>query len=212
MQAVKVLLALVVGVGIGVIGRELGILPGFDSLLPARGENELPSFSVEDYMADGWADLDEDCQDSRTEVLLALGLNVQMDEAECQVIAGEWRDEYSGDIIDDPDLVIIEHAVPLRSAHIAGAHQFSRKDKRALANNFVRPELLVVTPRSSLATNLIITAGNDRQDRGITEWQPARFDARCRYAQRWLNVKTFWQLSVAEDEREALENTLRGCV
>ena len=212
MQVLKLLLAVVIGTGIGIVGHQSGLLPGLPVAMGTSEGEVIPPFSIEAYMGDGWADLDQDCQDSRTEALLALGLNVQLDEAQCTVVSGEWRDEYTGEIITDLNSVKVEHAVPLEAAHQSGAHKFSRKDKKELANKFVRPELLVVTPRSSLATNLIITRGNDRQNRDISEWQPERFDARCRYAQRWLNVKTFWQLSITEDEREVLENILRGCV
>lgn len=215
MQFIKIVLALIVGIGAGVIGHQSGLIPGISGGTPTNSADQaetIPPFSMGDYMGDGWADLDEDCQDSRTEALLALGLDVQLDEAQCNVVSGQWRDEYTGDVITDPNLAIVEHALPLQSAHESGAYQFSRKEKERLANKLVRPELLVVTPRASLATNLIITLGNDRQDRGIIDWQPRRPDARCRYAQRWLNIKTFWQLSISEEELEVLENILRGCV
>jgi|GEM_PF-3443752 len=215
MQFLKMVLALIIGIGGGVIGHQTGLVPGLPGGLVGGSSDPtdpIPPFSMKDYLGDGWADLDEDCQDSRTEALLALGLDVQLDDAQCEVVSGQWRDEYTGEVITDPDLAIVEHALPLQSAHESGAYQFSRREKERLANKFVRPELLVVTPRASLATNLIITLGNDRQDRGIIEWQPRRGDARCRYAQRWLNVKTFWELSISEDEREVLENILRGCV
>jgi len=215
MQFLKIVLALIVGLGAGVIGHQSGLVPGLPDGFAGSAREPgapIPPFSVEDYMGDGWADLDDDCQDSRTEALLALGLDVQLDEAQCQIVSGQWRDEYTGEVITDPNLAIVEHALPLQSAHESGAYRFSRKEKQRLANKFVRPELLVVTPRASLATNLIITLGNDRQDRGIVEWQPRRSDARCRYTQRWLNVKTFWQLSISEEELEVVENILRGCV
>ena len=95
-----------------------------------------------------WADQDGDCQDTRQEVLIEESLIAPaLDARGCRVIAGRWRDEYTGAVYTDPDDVEIDHRVPLANAHRSGGWAWDRLRKRDYANDLLDPEHLVAVRR-----------------------------------------------------------------
>ena len=93
-------------------------------------------------------DQDGDCQDTRQEVLIEESLIAPaLDARGCRVIAGRWRDEYTGAVYTDPNDVEIDHRVPLANAHRSGGWAWDRSRKRDYANDLLDPEHLVAVRR-----------------------------------------------------------------
>jgi len=58
-----------------------------------------------------WSDADDDCQDTRQEVLIEESeIAVTFtDSDECRVLAGQWTDPYSGETFTDPRDLDVDH-------------------------------------------------------------------------------------------------------
>jgi len=145
-----------------------------------------------------WIDEDGDCQDTRQEVLIVESLLAPtLDASGCRVLAGRWRDEYTGVVYTDPSDLDVDHRVPLANAHRAGAWAWDASRKRAYANELLQPEHLVA-----------VSAGANRSkaDRGPGEWRPPLRDDWCHYATTWRAVKQRWTLAITADEERALRD------
>ena len=61
-----------------------------------------------------WIDQDDDCQNTRNEVLIAeRTVPVTLDAKGCRVISGRWQDPYTGRVFTDPRRLDIDHFIPL---------------------------------------------------------------------------------------------------
>jgi len=71
----------------------------------------------------GWIDADHDCQNTRQEVLIQESLIAPTfsTSKHCTVIAGEWKDPWSGVVSTAPGGLDIDHMVPLGNAWASGA-------------------------------------------------------------------------------------------
>ena len=117
----------------------------------------------------------------------------------CIVLRGRWDDPYTNRTFKKPRLLDIDHIVPLSNAHSSGASEWNRTKKRDFANNF---DNLVAVYRS---------ANRSKGDKSPDEWKPSNADYHCEYAQRWIQVKDEWQLSVTAAEKQALAAMLGTC-
>ena len=183
-------------------------------ILAVSDSSSVPAFERSSYL-ESWADLDGDCQDTRMEVLIAYGNDVRLSDDRCSVVEGEWLDELTGAILDDPSDVAVIHAVSLEEAHVSGGHAWDDARKQAFANDFHLPDgSLSFIPSAPLINNLIITAiANDdalrRKDPAA--WMPENPGQRCRYVQRWAIVKAEWGLAMDEAEAAAVSEALSDC-
>jgi hypothetical protein len=149
-----------------------------------------------------WSDADGDGCNGREEVLLRQAEGpVQVDPVGCTIIAGDWIDPYTGELLTDPADIQIDHVVPLSEAHRSGGYRWSDEQKEAFANDLDSPELLAV------AGTVNQSKGDDRPD----EWLPPDAGAHCDYAIRWIEVKATYELSVVATERTTLDEILDGC-
>jgi hypothetical protein len=144
-----------------------------------------------------WIDADRDCQDTRTEVLLAEaepGSVVFVDARECEIASGRWRCPYTGEVVTDPKALDVDHLVPLAHAHAAGGKTWSRARRTAYANDLSDPTHLVA-----------VAAGANRSKgaRSIVTWLPPDAAARCDYVAAWSSVVARWSLSATKAEADA---------
>jgi hypothetical protein len=154
----------------------------------------LPAYDRSDWPQ--WIDQDGDCQDARQEVLIEESLIAPaLDARGCRVVAGRWRDEYTGAVYTDPVEVEIDHRVPLANAHRSGGWAWDRFRKRDYANDLLDPEHLVAV---GAATNRM------KGDKGPEAWRPPLRENWCRYATTWRGIKQRWELSITADEERAL--------
>lgn len=153
-----------------------------------------PDYNRADWLL--WIDDDGDCQDTRQEVLIDESLiRPTLDPRGCRVIAGLWRDEYTGATYTDPGDLDVDHRVPLANAHRSGAWAWDRNRKRAYANDLTDPPHLVAVSAS---------ANRSKGDRGPESWRPPLREDWCHYVTTWRAVKQRWALTTTPEEERAI--------
>ena len=112
-------------------------------------------------------------------------------------------DPYTGNHIDEPGALDIDHLVPLRNAHWSGAWQWTNEKRRRYYNNLDEHAHLIA-----------VKAGVNRSkaSRGPEAWRPPNRAAWCQYATGWIAVKQAWGLSATPKEAEALTEMLGTCL
>ncbi len=138
--------------------------------------------------------------DTRDKVLQRDGQGVKTG-AECSITAGHWVSPYDGKATTDPHTLDIDHLVPLADAWRTGAASWTDAKREQFANDLTRPQLIAVT------------AGSNRSkgDQDPSQWKPPNRGYWCRYAQSWVAVKAYWQLTVTPAEKSALADMLGTC-
>ncbi len=151
-----------------------------------------------------WIDEDHDCQDTRTEVLIAeaTGRVKFEDERKCKVASGEWRCPYTGELIRDPGVIDIDHMVPLGNTHRSGGDVWDADKRREYANDLSRDEHLVAVARG---------ANRSKSDQGPEAWLPPNPEFRCEYTRIWVDLKQRWELRMTADEQAAVDAALQLC-
>ena len=174
-----------------------------------------PAFDETSYLPQGmWADLDGDCQDTRTEVLLALGLDVELDAEECRIASGVWQDMFTGQKLSNPADVVIVHIVPLLAAHESGAWAWDGSRKQAFANSYVHATSMSLRPKPPLTSNLAtasLATMQAKQGNNIIGWVPERHNKKCAYTENWVTIKAKWELAMNEAESKRVSEILALC-
>jgi hypothetical protein len=148
-----------------------------------------------------WLDNDKDCQNTRHEILIqASNKAVEFKtDNECNVLAGEWYDPYSGDTFTISKDLDLDHIVPLKFAHGHGADNWSRERKAMFANDL---------------DNLILAkASLNRQKgaKGLTEWLAPNFPYRCEYITRFNAVMVKYELFYVPSEQRLINRMVNAC-
>ena len=146
-----------------------------------------------------WRKVDENC-DVRDAVLKRDGTGVKATRT-CKVTKGTWLSQYDAKTFKNPDLIDIDHMVPLANAWRSGADGWTDDQRAEFANDLTRPQLIAV----SRSTN------RSKGDQDPSTWKPANRDFWCEYARRWIVVKAFWKLTVTDREKSALREMLGTC-
>jgi len=148
-----------------------------------------------------WIDIDNDCQDTRAEVLIrdsSSAIKFKRDKP-CNVSSGEWHDPYTGKVFYKASDIDIDHIVPLAHAHEMGGKYWSREQKRAFANDF---------------ENLIAVEDNANQSKNSKppqEWLPVNKSFHCKYLIKWLFIKSKYQLKASKTEKVYIQNLIMDC-
>ncbi|MEM0513929.1 HNH endonuclease family protein [Pseudoalteromonas sp. YIC-827] len=157
-----------------------------------------------EYNRDDWAhwlDEDNDCQDTRAEVLIAQS-QAQVsfnDPKQCRVTTGAWADPYSGKLFTNDDDLDIDHIVPLKFASEHGGAHWSHSEKARFANDM--DNLLAVD--NSL--------NRSKGAKGPTEWMPPKHEYRCEYLARFNAVMNKYRLSYTAQEQRTLTKMTSAC-
>lgn len=152
---------------------------------------------------DHWIDADGDCQDSRTELLIARSeMPTQLSPDGCHVVAGRWHDGYSDTILTDPKSLDIDHRIPLAEAHRSGADHWTAAQRRHFANAIQDPDSLVIT---SASTN------RSKADGDPASWLPLGAGKTCDYIATWIRTKQRWQLAMDPIESVWVKTLNRWC-
>jgi hypothetical protein len=144
-----------------------------------------------------WVDADEDCQDTREEVLVAEA-EVPLDG--CTVTTGEWFSPYDHETWTQASDVDIDHMVPLKEAWDSGAREWDDDRRELYANDLGDPRSLVAVTDN---------VNQSKGERDVGEWLP-EFGV-CVYVRQWVVVKLRWRLTVDPAERAALVDLAGDC-
>lgn len=148
-----------------------------------------------------WIDVDNDCQDTRAEVLITSS-NVPVKFKRnngCSVSWGQWSDPYTGKVFEKASDLDIDHVVPLAHAHRNGGASWTREKKRQFANDPI---------------NLIAVEGSvnrSKSDQAPNEWMPPKKEYWCEYLKRWGAVKVKYGLTASNDEVAFIDKAGRYC-
>lgn len=150
-----------------------------------------------------WLDYDNDCQDTRQEVLIEESIiPVTLDESGCKVISGVWLCLLTGNVYTDPSLLDIDHVVPLKNAHESGGNTFTKDDKYQYFNNLENSNHLMAVYRGANRSK-----GAKSPDQWMPEYQPFR----CTYLNYWISVKRYYRLTMSDEEYRFIDTELRKC-
>lgn len=148
-----------------------------------------------------WIDADNDCQDTRAEVLIAsssVPVKFKRNNG-CSVSWGKWSDPYTGLTFEKASDLDIDHVVPLAHAHRNGGAAWTREKKREFAND---PVNLIAVDAS---------ANRSKSDQSPNEWMPPRKEYWCEYLKRWVAVKAKYGLTASNDENMFVDERLGAC-
>ena len=165
--------------------------------LIAERDRGLPAYD-RDHFA-GWIDSDEDCVDTRHEILQAEAASFSMNAEGCAVASGEWFDLYTNRTFTDPRDLDVDHVVALADAWVSGAWAWADELLDRFANDF---------------GNLnAIAAGENRSKsaRGPAGYSPSAPAAACDYLVQYATVKIRWSLSITPQDFEVVATGLAGC-
>ena len=115
---------------------------------------------------------------------------------------GTWLSWYDETTITEASGVDIDHMVPLAEVHESGGWRWSYERRYAYANDLILPQTLTAVSASS---------NRSKGARDPAVWKPPAESAWCQYAQDWIAVKVFWELSADDAEVEALRTMLEEC-
>lgn len=146
----------------------------------------------------GWADEDQDCQNTRHELLaeLSTGL-VKYSLNSCRVITGRWLDPYTGRIFTQSSDIDIDHLVPLHWAWQRGAWEWSRQKRQDFAND----------PRNLFAVD--DGTNQSKGAKGPLQWLPPSTQFHCSYVTRFWRIIRLYEIPVEEAERQRMTNQMR---
>ncbi|KAM0434691.1 hypothetical protein ACHAPT_003790 [Fusarium lateritium] len=183
--------------------------PGIPTASTARsllsGLTVASSTNVDTYDRDlfpHWETVEGACN-TREFVLQRDGTNVQVNSA-CAATSGSWRSPYDGATWTQASDVDIDHMVPLQNAWIppkSGAASWTTSKRKEFANDITRPQLWAVTDNVNQAK------GSDTP----ADWKPPLTSFYCTYAKSWIQVKSYWKLTITTAEKSALGDMLNYC-
>ncbi len=154
----------------------------------------------EDYLPDGWIDTDNDCQDTRAEVLISANNGkLEYNKNGCKVKKGLWHDPYSDKDFNEAKDLDIDHIVPLKNAHVNGACLLSSEEKIKFANDY--ENLLPVFNQLN----------RQKGEKSPDEWLPPNKNTLCEYLQKWAHIKEKYNLAYSIREYEFFNKNQENC-
>ena len=173
--------------------------------LPADSGKQLAALKIgtagpmtgysRDRFGGGWTTQPDGC-DTRVDVLKSQGQEVK--SKGCTVNSGKWLSLYDGQNVTSPHDLDIDHLVPEAEAWRTGAAKWTQQQRVAFANDL--DELVAVTAHSN----------RSKGDQPPPGYMPVESE-RCDYATHWIKVKAKYQLTISQQEHDALVQMLGTC-
>jgi hypothetical protein len=150
------------------------------------------------YLSSNWTDKDNDCQNTRAEVLIRESIiPVKFRGGDsCVVDSGMWIDSYTGKKYQAAINIDIDHLVPLKEAHESGASSWTSAQKKTFANDLKDTTILVVTHA---------TVNRSKGSKSPDKWLPPNKALRQQYCLQWATIKAQRNLTVTRSELKALK-------
>lgn len=166
----------------------------------------LVAFLAQDptaYRRSAWPHWTGSCLNVREQVLVAESRRpVRLSRDGCTVLAGEWLDVYTGELVTTPAALDVDHVVALAAAHRAGGWRWPLARRRAYANATDDPDHLIAVTR---------TANRAKGSLGPSRWLPPRRAARCWYVRAYARIAERWGLQLPAADVSAIRHVLAGC-
>ncbi|KAH0602047.1 hypothetical protein MHUMG1_00926 [Metarhizium humberi] len=115
--------------------------------------------------------------------------------------SGIWTSPYDGLVFTEAHKLDIDHFVPLKNAWMSGASEWTDEQREAFANDLTHPQLWAVSAH----------ANRQKGDKGPDRWKPPLTSFYCTYAESWVDVKGYYNLTVSDSEKDALGSMLDDC-
>lgn len=166
--------------------------------LAGRASDRSEYFNQEDWPY--WEDMDNDCQDARTEVLV-LTSQVQVtytNPRNCEVREGLWVDQYTGEQYTRAGELEIDHIIPPEYADASNGYQWDYSKRYNFAND---PLNLIPVSRAT---------HRRKRERGIASYRP-RDEYLCEYATAWQMVSEIYDLDLFTRDRSRMRSILEDC-
>ncbi|MCY1141060.1 HNH endonuclease family protein [Actinoplanes sp. Pm04-4] len=202
-RRIALLVAATAAVGLSAAAPASATPPNIPSATTARSQlaalTVATQGSMSGYSRDlfpHWITISGACN-TRETVLKRDGSNVGTSSA-CAATSGSWYSPYDGATWSAASDVDIDHVVPLAEAWRSGASSWTTSKRQSFANDLSRPQLIAVTDN----------VNQSKGDQDPSTWQPSRTAYRCTYARMWIGVKYYWDLTLQQTEKTALQTTL----
>ena len=151
-----------------------------------------------------WIDEDDDCQNTRHEVLIAESQTAvtYRNDKQCQVDTGQWFGAFTATTVTEASKLDIDHLVPLANAHRSGGWTWTADRKEQYANSLDDSGHLIAVTSA---------ANRSKGSKAPDQWRPLNESSWCEYAVTWIRVKQDWGLTATPEEAEALRGMLGTC-
>jgi Protein of unknown function (DUF1524)/Excalibur calcium-binding domain len=182
-------------------GDETGTATAVLSTLVVAADGSMQAYARDAFGA-AWTDTDRNGCDTRNDILRRDLTAVALEPGThgCVVLSGALMDPYSGNPMPFKRgglTIQIDHVVSLGDAWRAGANAWPYAKLLALANDPI--ELLAVNGGLNEA----------KGDSDAADWLPPSHI--CEYAARQVAVKAKYELTITQEEHDALASALQGC-
>lgn len=158
-----------------------------------KPEVVVPETTYDRMAFSGWIDTDDDCQNTRAEMLIAASASpVELRPSGCTVAEGSWLDPYTGRTFYDASDVQIDHLVPLAWAWPRGASEWTERKADRFA---LDPDNLRIVSASENRT---------KSAQGPLEWLPPNRGYHCTYVSDFVAVVEEYDLSLSPTEARRL--------
>ncbi len=166
-------------------------------------DDEIRS-TAEVFDETAWTTATDDCLDQAEAVLVRRSSVpiVWADNLECVPADGRWFDHYLSVEIDRTIDAEVRHLIPPAVVHASGGASWTPATRAAYMADVAHPATIAV---------FVSGGGHNPRDEAPDVWRPSNEATWCGYAVDWVTVKTRWQLSVTDAERNALEEMLDSC-
>ena len=160
--------------------------------LEIADEHNTPAYKRSLYK-DGsvsWIDADGDGENTREEVLAE------------EKVGDVWVCPFTGRIFTNASDLDIDHIVPLKEAHLSGGHAWTKAERVAYANDLENPDhLMAVYDR----------ANQSKGSKDPASWMPPNRSYWCAYLEDWIAIKLEYDLTVDQDEVDAMKIGFANC-
>ena len=136
-----------------------------------------------------WKDFDNDCQNTRHELLQILSLDeFTLTDNTCRVLTGLWLDPYTNMYFSASSELDIDHLVPLKYAWTRGAYNWPKSKRVKFSND---ESNLFAVKRS---------VNRQKSAMGPAMWLPPSDNFKCEYIKLFQEIVAKYNLRQADDE------------
>ena len=136
-----------------------------------------------------WKDFDNDCQNTRHELLQILSLDeFTLTDNTCRVLTGLWLDPYTNMYFSMSSELDIDHLVPLKYAWTRGAYNWPKSKRVKFSND--ESNLFAVKK----------SVNRQKSAMGPAMWLPPNNNFKCEYIKLFQEIIKKYDLRQADDE------------